>query len=259
MTVDTARLVTDITRITRETDARDVALGAYAKVLALLQQLTADDWHARTDCPEWDVADMVGHLIGAARANGSVRELVRQQLWATRHKKEFGGNDLDAMNALQIRDHADLSPGQRVATLRALSRQAVDGRLRFPGPVRRIRFPVAQTGSTADGMPANVSLGHLMDVIYTRDVWLHRVDIARATGLSLDLDRDVDARIIEDVVAEWASRHAQPFLLTLSGPAGGVFLQGEGGEAIELDAIEFCRVVSGRADGDGLLATRVLF
>jgi len=60
-------------------------------------------------------------------------------------------------------------------------------------------------------------------------------------------------------VAEWAARHGQPFRLTLSGPAGGGFRQGDGGPSLQLDAVEFCRTLSGRAPSDGLLATRVLF
>ncbi len=62
-----------------------------------------------------------------------------------------------------------------------------------------------------------------------------------------------------DAVAEWASRHDQPFRLHLSGPAGGTFRHGDGGPQLDLDAIEFCRILSGRAPGDGLLATRILF
>ena len=248
----------EITPISFATDASEVALAAYAKLLTLLEQLEPADWTTLTDCAPWTVADMVGHLIGAARANTSVRELLRQQAWAMRHKRDFDGNDLDAMNALQVRDHADLTAAERVETLRGLSARAVRGRMRFPRPLRVIRIPIAQTGSTADGMPRSLSLGHLMEVIYTRDVWLHRVDIARATDRELELEA-VDGRIIEDVVAEWARQHGRPFQLTLTGPAGGSFHQGDGGDALELDAVEFCRVVSGRAPGEGLLATRVLF
>jgi hypothetical protein len=201
---------------------------------------------------------MVGHMIGAARANASLRELVRQQVWATRHKKEFDGNDLDATNALQVRDHAHLPVTERAGVLRGLAEKAVDGRMRFPRPLRGVRVALARSGSTAAGMPTSLTLGHVMDVIYTRDVWLHRVDIARATGRTLDLD-EVDARIVEDVVAEWARRHGQPFHLVLTGPAGGVFHHGAGGTEIEHDAVEFCRALSGRAPGDGLLAARVPF
>ena len=259
MTVQAMRDVRDIVPITFASDARDVAQGTYGALLDLLEQLEDGDWIAPTECPAWTVADMVGHMIGAARANASVREVIRQQVWATRHKRDFNGNDLDAMNALQVRDHAALNPQERIEALRALAGSAVAGRARFPRPLRRIRVPLAPSGSTADGMPASLSLGHLMDVIYTRDVWLHRVDIARATGRPLPLEPQLDARVVEDVVAEWAARHGQPFELILSGPAGGAYRQGTGGATLELDAVEFCRTLSGRAPGEGLLGARVLF
>jgi len=35
------------------------------------------------------------------------------------------------------------------------------------------------------------------------------------------LTPDHDARIVADVVAEWAGRHGRPFTLHLTGPAGG--------------------------------------
>jgi hypothetical protein len=61
------------------------------------------------------------------------------------------------------------------------------------------------------------------------------------------------------VVADWARRHGRPFTLVLTGAAGGRFTAADGGEEIELDAVEFCRVLSGRAPGAGLLSTRVVF
>ena len=99
----------------------------------------------------------------------------------------------------------------------------------------------------------------VIDVMFTRDVWMHRVDIARATDRDLVLDPQTDGPVVADVVAEWAGRHGQPFEITLTGPAGGTFAQGVAGERLELDAVEFCRVLAGRADGDGLLGVRVLF
>ena len=131
--------------------------------------------------------------------------------------------------------------------------------MRFPGLLRKVNVPLAQSGSTADGMPTSLNMGHLMDVIYTRDAWLHRVDIARATGRKPLADSEADHRVVEDVVAEWAGRHGKHFTLTLTGPAGGTFRQGTGGPDLELDAVEFCRTLSGRATGEGLLATRLLF
>ena len=253
ITIDT------IPRITRDGDAEALATAAYDQLLALLDQLSVEEWDAPTECPGWTVADMVGHLIGSAKSYASVREQIRQQAWGFRHRREFDGNSMDAMNALQVEDHRRLAPAERVAALRAATGPSVRGRMRIPAVFRRISGAVAPGGSTAAGMPARDTLGHLVDVVITRDVWTHRVDIARATGRELPLDPGTDAAIVADVVAEWAGRHGQPFELTLTGPAGGAFAQGDGGERLELDAVEFCRVLSGRAEGDGLLGVRVLF
>ena len=259
MSVETSRSVKQIRRISRATDAREVALGAYERLLELLEQLEPEEWCAPTECPGWDVAAMVGHLIGAGKAGASLREAFRQERWARRHAGEFDGNSLDATNELQVRDHAGLSPQERIAELRRVAPAAVRGRMRLPGPLRRVQLRLDQGGSNAPGMPTTLSFGHAMDVIYTRDVWLHRIDIARATGRPVDLDGGSDRRIVEDVVAEWAERHGRPFHLTLTGPAGGAFQQGRGGPHLELDPVEFCRILSGRAPAAGLLATRVLF
>lgn len=102
------------------------------------------------------------------------------------------------------------------------------------------------------------SVGYLMDCIYTRDAWMHRIDLARATGRELVVTADHDGRLVADVVREWARAHAQPYRLVLTGPAGGAFGAAHG-RHLELDAVQFCRAVSGRAPGEGLLATPVPF
>jgi uncharacterized protein (TIGR03083 family) len=271
MNVETTRPVDEITPISRAGDARQIALAAYDRLIDLLETLDAEDWRAPTECPAWDVAAMVGHLIGAAKAGARTRENLRQQLWAKRHADEFGGNTLDAANERQVRDHAKLTPAERITALREVAPAAVAGRMRLPRPLRRVTVPLDPGGSTADGMPARLSLGHLVDVVYTRDVWLHTVDIARATSRPFPTDTAIDDRIIEDIVAEWASRHDQPFVLVLTGPRTVRFHQGQGGGRLHLDAVEFCRVLSGRAQPDDiemeaqpthtkrLLETRVVF
>ena len=102
-------------------------------------------------------------------------------------------------------------------------------------------------------------MGYLFDVILTRDPWMHRVDVAHATGRQMQLTPEHDGRIVADVVAEWARRHDTPFTLTLTGPAGGTYVAGDNGEHITIDAIEFCRTLSGRATGTGLLTHEVPF
>jgi hypothetical protein len=59
---------------------------------------------------------------------------------------------------------------------------------------------------------------------------------------------------VADIVGEWADIHGQPFELVLEGPAGGKFSQGTNGERVEIDAIEFVQVLSGRRPGTGILA-----
>ena len=68
-----------------------------------------------------------------------------------------------------------------------------------------------------------------------------------------------DGLIVADAVAEWAERHGLPYRLSLTGPAGGSWSCGAGGQVIEMDAVEFCRTLSGRGTGEGLLATQVPF
>ena len=102
-------------------------------------------------------------------------------------------------------------------------------------------------------------LAYLMDTIFTRDVWMHRVDVSRGVGRDLVLTSEHDGRLVADVVREWAQCHGEPFTLLLDGPAGGTFVRGAGGEEHHLDAVEFCRMLSGRSTGAGRLATPVPF
>lgn len=103
------------------------------------------------------------------------------------------------------------------------------------------------------------SLGYLMDRIYTRDAWMHRIDIARAVGRPAVLTPDHDGRIVADVVCEWARAHGKPFTLELTGPAGGRWSSGQGTDTLTVDAVEFCRTLAGRAPGHALLAYPVPF
>ncbi|MDP8969692.1 MAG: hypothetical protein M3N52_04190 [Actinomycetota bacterium] len=94
---------------------------------------------------------------------------------------------------------------------------------------------------------------YLLKAGFTRDVWMHRIDIARATKDQPILTSDHDGRLVAGIVAEWAHTHRKPFVARLSGPAGGVFAQGRDGEEINCDAVEFCRILAGRGNGEGLL------
>ncbi len=251
--------IANVPRIRRGPEADRLAAAAYEQLIALLETLPADAWRRPTDCEAWTVHDMVAHLVGAARGHASPLEFIRQAAHGQQHKDRFDGNDMDAMNAYQVRRNAHLTPTELIAALQTLAPRAVRGRRRMPGVLRRKRIPMAPSGSVPEGTPADIGLGELLDVILTRDVWLHRIDICRAVDRRPDIDVDIDGRIVADVVADWAARHGQPVQLELTGPAGGHYVQGDDGEHIHVDAVEFCRILSGRADGDGLLGTKVVF
>lgn len=264
MTTTTTEIDT-IRRIETRKEAETLGLAAYAALIADLHELSDDEWNATTVCAPWTIADMVRHLIGAARANASLKEMARQQIHGARHKKEFGGNALDATNDLQVKDHDHLAPSQLIGELEAIYPASVHTRTHRSRIFDRIDVPIDAGGSTATGMPSKLNLGELFRVVYTRDVWLHRIDIARATGSDLRVDDTVDRRIVEDVVKEWADRHGRPFDLRLDGPAGGHYRRQSDGPQIELDAIDFCWILSGRDEprsdirGRELLTQRVLF
>jgi uncharacterized protein (TIGR03083 family) len=222
----------------------------YRRIGQLLATLTSDDWARPTDCSEWNVRDLVAHLVGNAESSASVREMRRQQKLGRRLRP--GGPDIDGMTAVQVQERADVPPEQLVRDLADVARRAVRARRRLPAPVRAIPVPFGPPLGTRP-------LGYLMGCIFTRDAWMHRVDLARATGRPLELTAEHDGAIVADVVAEWARGHGQPYRLTLTGPAGGTWSRGTDGERLTLDAVDFCRTVSGRAPGSGLLAHPVPF
>jgi uncharacterized protein (TIGR03083 family) len=232
--------------ITRST-ATGVAEAEDRRFIDLVRSLDAADWHAPTDCEGWTVRDIVLHVLGAQESH-------RFGEWAHQMRagrKAAAGRELvDGINDVQIADRAHLGTDEVIERLETAAPRFRRFRRRLPAPLRAIKVPAPGVG--------RVSMGHLMDTTYTRDSWLHRVDIHRAIGRPFEPDAH-DARIIADVVADWAARHGQPYRLVLTGPAGATFESGTGGEQHELDAVEFCRILSGRAAGHGLLTTPVLF
>lgn len=237
-------------------EAAGLAEEAYARFAELLARVGADDWDRPTDCEGWTVRDLAGHVVGAMRSAASMREQLSQTRDILRRSRTQDGPMVDHMTAVQVERTADLDPAALVAECRALVGPAARGRARTPAPLRRFARMRVKMGEIDERW----RLGYLVDIILTRDAWLHRVDLGRAIGASIEFDAAHDGRVVADVVAEWARRHGRPFDLTLHGPAGGRFVvEGPDPEVRSIDAVEFCRVLSGRADGDGLLAQSVPF
>ena len=235
--------------------AMRLAATEYGRCLRQWRGLRPGDWTKPTECPGWTVRDIVAHLVGMVEMAASIRESRRQVKTA----QARGGMFIDALTGLQVAERADWSPQQLVERFARRMSAGVRGR-RFTPPLLRSR-PMG-IPQDVGGLPEDWSLGYLLDTILTRDPWMHRSDIARAIGQPLELTPEHDGAIVSDVVAEWQTRHDKPFELHLTNPAGGRWSRGTGGEQIDMDAVEFCRLLSERGDPaerTGLLGVVVPF
>jgi uncharacterized protein (TIGR03083 family) len=245
--------------------AREVALGELDAFLDLLRGLDTTQWQLPTDCTGWTVRDIVAHVTGAMEEGARLHVQLRHLALAGRRYPDLCR--LDAINQQQIDDRRDAGPEDLVAELADLGPRAARARRRLPRVVRGRAVP----GDT--GLPAGSTVGYLVDVIYPRDLWMHRVDVARATGRALattSTEADVVAEVVRDLAGGW---DGPPSTLTLTGHGAGTWLLGPGTPQAELeaDAVEVCRMLSGRtaapvvtATGDPaarrrLLAARVAF
>ena len=234
----------------KHTDWMSLAETERERTLSLLALLDPVDWKKPTDCPAWDVRELVAHLVGMAEMQASVRENVRIMRLGKRAAR--GRPTIDGVTEVQVRERTDVMPEELLQDLSDATARALVARRRTPAPLRAIPIPFGPPLGTKP-------LGYLVDRIYTRDAWMHRIDIARATDRSIELTSGHDGKIVADVMAEWAGVHGQPYDAALTGPAGGRFRRESGGEEIRMDAVEFARLLAGRGTGAGLLATTVPF
>jgi uncharacterized protein (TIGR03083 family) len=237
--------------LTRPTAMR-LAATEYQRVVDLFRALRPEDWTRPTACSAWDVRAMACHILGMAEMAASIREQSRQVRKAEKH----GGVFIDALTALQVDERASMTPEQIVSRFTRVARKAARGRRWAPGLIRRRAMPQRQLVA---GQEESWTIGYLIDVILTRDPWMHRIDITQATGAPHVLTAEHDGQIVDDLVTEWAQRHGQPFTLHLTGPAGGSWTVGHGGPQLELDVVGFASQISKRQPAEGLLATEVPF
>jgi uncharacterized protein (TIGR03083 family) len=256
MTMTTTSLTQPVRPALDRPTAMRLAATEYTRFLDLLRSLSDDDWATQTRCPLWDVRQLAAHLLGMVEMTASMREQRRQIKRATANAERRGGPFLDALTGLQVDERADWTLQQIIDRFAARAPKAAKARRRAPGFIRRRQLPMLQD---VGGAKESWTVGYMLDVILTRDPWMHRVDIADATGADLVLTADHDGVIVADIVAEWAARHGRPYALSLTGPAGGSWSNGDGGEMITMDAVEFCRAISGRSAAEGLLTTEVPF
>ncbi|SDP14672.1 TIGR03083 family protein [Nakamurella panacisegetis] len=233
-------------------EAMRVTATENARLLAQIRGLTIAQWNAPTDCPGWRVRDVVVHLIASAQAQANPIEFLRQVIGGRPLTEQIGGHHwVDGLNEAQLRARTDWKTSALPDLWQRHSAAALRARTRMPAPIRAL--PVLPIGT---GLGVHIGwqpLRYLFDMGFTRDVWMHRIDIARAAGIEPDLTAEHDGRIVADILAEWSRHHGEPYTLTLTGPAGGTFHAGVAGDTRTVDAIEFARILSGRAAGAGIL------
>jgi uncharacterized protein (TIGR03083 family) len=238
----------------------EVATAELQASIALLADLDDRDWARPTDCAGWSVHDMVAHMVGQYQGAAKFGVFLRRHRRA--HRRYPALSRLDAHNRQQIDDLGGRSGRELVAMLAAIGPKAIRARRRVPGLLRRLHV-----GRMYPEEPlADDRLGYVLDVLGLRDLWMHRVDLARASGRRLVLgahDRVVVAQVVAELARAW---QGPPALLELTGPAGGRWTLGQRAPAatVRADAVDYLRALSGRndhpaleVDGDQAVATVV--
>jgi uncharacterized protein (TIGR03083 family) len=201
----------------RETWA--LAEAEWDRVVDLLGALEPHEWSSPTDCERWDVRALALHLLGTAEMQASPREMLHQFRRGLPLNRVIPSHHwVDGINEFQVRERSTMGNEEVVARLAEVAAMAVVGRRRLPPPIRWAPVPM---GPPIGWKP----LTYLMRMGFTRDVWMHRVDLARATRREIVLTPQHDGRLVADIVVEWANRHGEPFRLELTGPAGGTYVQ----------------------------------
>lgn len=213
--------------------------------LELCESLTGDDWQQPTACTLWTVRDMLAHQAGAYAGYASFAEFRRQM--AASMKKEEGEEDIDAINRYQLAQRIDCSPAELIRELREVGPKAIENRHKLPWLLRKLRV-------VPDPHLGKWTIQYMLDVIYPRDTWSHRLDICRATNRPFQQTAVHDGHLLALVVRDLAQKLAgklngRSFILDLDGEAGGCFQIGTAAEpaaSIEMDVIQFNRLASDR-------------
>jgi uncharacterized protein (TIGR03083 family) len=241
------------------------------RFLALLQSLRPDEWETPTDCTLWTVRNVVSHVAGALTAYAD-RNLLGQRYapWLNRNTdasglampmfiaditgipqtrrdayRDLGFNPLDALNQYQVDERAQATPQELMDELRTSGPAGIANRRSMPDAIRNLQLLVA-------GVRAPVY--YLTDVIYPRDMWMHRMEIALATCRPIIRTSEHEGRLTALVVRDLARRLAgvlgdRAVVYRLTGPDGGAFRLGadrEPDSVISMDTVDFHLLASDR-------------
>lgn len=203
-------------------DGEELARALAADFVGLLEQLAPAEWDAVTPCDPWTVKDIAAHLLGWAQALCSPKAMGYQVRRTLARRRDFD-NLLDAQNDVQVESGRSMSTDEILDGLRTMLPRAAKLRRRLGRP---LRYVPAYAGFL--GGPFNV--GYLMNSIFPRDPLVHSLDIAQATGRDVPLS-PAAGRVAADMLRDWARRTKADATIELTGPAGGLYVAGDGRRA----------------------------
>lgn len=222
-------------------EAHQLLCTAFARFMEVIEALEPKEWQKPTACTAWNVRDIVAHQAGSYASGIGYGEMVRQYLPSFRP----GRLPEDLINARQVGERADIPPKALIAELKQVGEKAIHN---WAHGFRLVKWM---------GLPHPVggwmTLRYLMWVTHSRDTWMHRLDICRATGRPFVQTREHDGRINQLVVLDTAKKlnrrlKGRAITLVLTGTAGGAWQIGKGRPVAEIamDALDFNVFVSGR-------------
>lgn len=229
-------------------EASEMNAEELSRFIALIESLQDADWNLPTACTLWTVKDVVAHQAAHVVSFISLRQFLAQQSPALlRPYRKRGLSQLDAWNQSQVDLRRNRTGEELVAEIRTHADAALRGHDSLPGLIRSLTLPLP-------GFDQPRSFGYLFDLIYCRDMWMHRHDICAATSRQMPLDATYDGRVVALVVRDFAEKFARAYpgrsaRLRLTGPAGADYDLGAAGEpsaTVEIDAMVFCVLTSGR-------------
>jgi uncharacterized protein (TIGR03083 family) len=252
-------------------EAMSMAKLELERFLALVTSLSDEDWEKPTACTLWNVRHIVAHVTGACAAYARWSEFKRQgNSRVQRPYRASGLSFLDSMNQIQVDDRASATPAALIDELQRVGPRAIATRARLPAPLRALRVPLPALGGL-------VPIGYLTDLIYTRDMWMHRLDVCRATEREMVMTSEHDGWIVALVMRDLEKKLSAKLRTTsivyhLSGDIEGMWQFGakvSPATTIHLDVLDFNLLASGRLapeeawsrasiEGESVLARDVL-
>ncbi len=212
------------------------------RIVALAKTLEGDDWSKPTACTAWNVRDMLAHQAGSYASGTGYKEMIHQYLSLPKARQL----PEDAINETQLFDRKGKSPADLIAELESVGPVAAQKWAYQFKLMKLVTIPHRTAGS--------LNIGHLMMVVHSRDTWMHRLDICRATERKFEQTAEHDGRIAALVMLDVAKcllkimdKHSIVF--DLAGTAGGRWKIGndEASATINMDVLDFNIYASGRS------------